>query len=692
MISSSSETSDVPDKNRDKPRKAARTFRPPLVPVVGIGASSASFSSLERLISRLPRASGAAFVAVLQQKDGFDQTHILDRLKPLTALPVELASEKMPLQPDRILVASTNMLVTVEEGVVHVEPASAPAAEGGSLDSFLVSLAETHKEKAIGVILAGLGNDGTLGVTALKENGGLAVVEADEHADNGGGPASVAAVIADFVLPPDRLSERISAYLRYLDQIDATKHFESLEEQAAAYLGRVATVLRNKTGHDFHGYKQKTFLRRIQRRMQVVQIGEIENYIEYLRDEPDEASRLFQDLLIGVTNFFRDPKEFELLQSEVIPRMFENRGVGDQVRVWVLGCATGEEAYSLAILLREHMAKLEAAPSVQIFATDIDGRALASARVGRYSMAIANDVSPERLARWFVREGNTYCVVKELREMCIFSSHNVIKDAPFSRIDLISCRNLLIYLNADLQNRVIPLFHFALRPGGHLFLGPSENVTRHPKLFTPVDRRFRIFRRQETLNRVLPDFPLTAGGDRRIDPEGPQMSRMRLAEGGIARRAERIAERHVPAYVIVDENYEILHFSGRTGRFLEPSTGVATLNLLNLIHRDLRLDLRAGLQKVAAQREAVKVEKVEISTAEGGMAVNIMIEPTGGAPDEPLTFVVLFQEAGRVEEGLLARSGNDAVLRDEQVQRLELRTTSDEGAAPGHHRGTGKHQ
>ena len=286
-------------------------------------------------------------------------------------------------------------------------------------------------------------------------------------------------------------------------------------EDAAEQLTRIAAILRNRTGHDFHGYKQNTFLRRIQRRMQVRQVADLPAYVEFLRADPDEANDLFQDLLIGVTQFFRDDQEFALLEREVIPRLFEGRRADDQVRVWVLGCATGEEAYSIAILLREHMATLDVAPHVQIFATDIDGRALSVARAGRYPEAIASQVPPERLARWFIKEGATYCVGKELREMCIFSQHNVIKDAPFSRIDLISCRNLMIYLTSELQDRVVPLFHFSLRPGGFLFLGPAENVTRHAKLFAPIDRRHRIFRRMEAAVRGAPEFPLSAGDRRR---------------------------------------------------------------------------------------------------------------------------------------------------------------------------------
>ncbi len=460
------------------------------------------------------------------------------------------------------------------------------------------------------------------------------------------------------------MADRILAYARHLRRGTDTRPSEAASDS----LIRIATILRNKTGHDFHGYKQNTFLRRVHRRMQVVQVETIETYVDHLRGDPDEVQNLFNDLLIGVTQFFRDHREFELLETEVVPRLFSGKGSGDQVRVWVLGCATGEEAYSIGILLREHMAKLDTVPQIQIFATDIDGRALATARVGRYTEAVARQIRPDRLARWFVKEGSTYCIVKELREMCIFSQHNVIKDAPFSRLDLISCRNLLIYLNGDLQNRVIPLFHFALRPGGFLFLGNSENVTRHAKLFAPIDRRYRIFRRLESATRVLPEFPLTVAADRR-QAEGGGAFRPRTIEGGLARRAERVAERYAPAYVVVDEAYDVLHFSGRTGRYIDPATGAASLNLLNLVHRDLRLDLRAALLKAGAEHRTIKAERTAMGSDGERRLVTLVVEPVPGS-DGPPSFVILFQE-GETLEGDGTEEPTPSFLRDEHVQRLE---------------------
>lgn len=568
------------------------------------------------------------------------------------------------------------MITTIQGERFAIRKAEQAPGERATIDSFLVSLAEERAEQSIGVILAGTGGDGTLGTATLKDHGGLAIAEKivnreeADHLLDGNMPAA----IADYVLPPEDIPEHIQVYARHLRRLDEKHGFDEVLAAAATSLSRIADILRNKTGNDFHGYKQNTFLRRVQRRMQVVQIDDIPAYVDFLRNDKDEAQNLFNDLLIGVTEFFRDKREFEVLEAQIIPKIFEGKGTGQQVRVWVLGCATGEEAYSIGILLREHMATLDSAPQVQIFATDIDGRALATARVGRYRTNIEADMTSERLARWFVREGDTYCVVKELREMCIFSQHNVIKDAPFSKLDLVSCRNLLIYLNAELQNRVIPLFHFALLSDRYLFLGNSENVTRHPKLFAPVDRRARIFKKLETGTRLPPEFPITTSAGR-VPVEVPT-ARSFGPDVGLERRAQRVAERYAPAYVITDDNFQILHFSGRTGRYIEPTAGAATLDLLQLVHRDIRLELRTALSRAAETNEPAHAEQVQLGVNGHRVLVDITVEPIQDGAGGHRNFVVLFKD-GPVRT-LEADQGNpNALVRTEHVERLEseLRAT-----------------
>jgi two-component system CheB/CheR fusion protein len=646
--------------------------------VVGIGVCAASMPSLLALFNELRSDLGAAFVLAVRQKDGLTPAAVVEELAEQVSLPVRVAEDGERLLAGTIFVGGGSELITITDGHIRVRPTKEPPGERGTVDSLLISLSEHAQDRAVAVILQGLGSDGTAGVMTTKQYGGLSIAESLTDEDDASEQGAARPVgIVDLVCTIDGIPRQIELYVRGLSII-GEQPGDEISEQVVEVLTSIAGTLRAVTGNDFHGYKRNTFLRRVQRRMQVTRTADITEYAAHLRKDRDEVHHLFQDLLIGVTQFFRDPKEFVALEKE-IPRLFEGKGPSDQFRVWVLGCATGEEAYSIAILLSEHLQTIENGPTIQIFATDLDARALVAARAGRYSSAIADHVTPERLARWFVKEGDTYRIVKELREMCIFSPHNLIKDAPFSRIDLLSCRNLLIYLNTELQNKVIPIFHFSLRPGGVLFLGSAENVTRHQKLFAPVDRKNRIFRRLETATKVLPDFPLSArvrqhhhgAADR---PAAP--GRASVLASSISRRADQVAERYAPAYVIVDAQFEVLHFSGRTGRFLEPAAGVANLNLLNLVHRDLRLDLRAVLHQAIEQ--AGRVEHLRIPIKDNGRStlVNIIVEPimeSGNAA----ALVVLFQEAGAVPESLPAAAVDGASA--DHVERLEseLRLTKD---------------
>lgn len=643
--------------------------------IIGVGASPSNTGSLERFLSKLALSNELSVVLVLQHREALDEEWLRGVLRPLENVKLKDLADGTEIEGQTLYLCPVNVIATVQGDRFAVRAAEQAPGERATIDSFLVSLAEERAEQSIGVILSGAGGEGTLGFATLKDHGGLAIAEraagdeADALADS-----STPAAIADFVLPAEDIPDHIIVYARHLRRFEERQGLDEVLTAASSSLSRIADILRNKIGNDFHGYKQNTFLRRVQRRMQVVQIDEISAYVDFLRNDKDEAQHLFNDLLIGVTEFFRDKREFEVLEQQVIPQIFDGKQPGQQVRVWVLGCATGEEAYSIAILLREHLAKLHSSPSVQIFATDIDGRALAAARVGRYRTDIEANISPERLARWFVREGDTYCVVKELREMCIFSQHNVINDAPFSKLDLVSCRNLLIYLNAELQNRVIPLFHFALLPGCFLFLGNSENVTRHPKLFAPVDRRARIFKKLDNGTRLPPEFPIstTAG---RPPVEVPPV-RTLGSDVGLERRAHRIAERYAPAYVITDSHFHILHFSGRTGRFIEPTAGAATLDLLSLVHRDLRLELRTAMSRVREANEAVHTDQVLLGVNGHTVGVDITIEPIGDGPEGQRSFIVLFKDAPLRPASALSGSPN-ALVRSEHVERLEseLRAT-----------------
>ncbi|GBD49606.1 methyltransferase [Methylopila sp. Yamaguchi] len=635
--------------------------------VVALGASGAAPDGVEKFVGALTTMGDVSIVIVLQHREALDPAR-LERM--LAGRRLTRIEDKAPVEGGKLYLLEPDLLLTMEDHRFQVRAAKEQPGLRGTIDSFFVSLAENEGDRAIGVVLKGTAGDGTLGLARIKELGGLTIAErGPEESDGEAAPTDAPGSLADFLLPPEEVPGRIQAHVAQLLKFEGQHTFDQSAVEIRAALAQIATVLRNKTGHDFHGYKPGTVMRRVQRRMQVVQLDEVSDYLAYLKENSEEVQNLFNDLLIGVTRFFRDAKEFARLEREVVPRMFEGKGATDQVRIWVLGCATGEEAYSIGILLREHLAKIDQTPQIQIFATDIDVRALAAARIGRYSKSIAKDISPERLARWFVKEGETYCVVKELREMCIFSSHNILKDAPFSRLNLISYRNLLIYLNSDLQSQVIPLFHFALAPNGFLFLGNSENATKHVKHFEAIEPRSRIFRRLSGDPHVLPSFPISVVAQ----PRRSDVVRVpvRAAEGAVARQADRIVARFAPAYVIVDAGGQVVHFSGRMERYLGPTTGTATLDLINLIHRDLRMDLRDALQRASETREGVVIDGLKMQIDGLDALVGINVEPIKDGSGKTRNLVVVFRD-GVVRPSSLGEIRRAARSNfNEQIERLE---------------------
>jgi len=633
-----------------------------IIPVVGIGASAGGIGALEGLLPRLRPDSRAAFV-IVQHLDPAHESNLASLLGRCSPLPVTVAADSMLIEGGRIYVIPPNATLTLVGDKLHVGPLlQHKAGVRTVIDAFLQSLAVAKGENAACVILSGTGSDGTLGLRAVKEQGGLTIAQEGAEYD-GMMRSAVRTGMVDVVLPIEKIPARLYAYFDHLVAVEGRKDPDGVRWETADQLGQIVTLLRVRTGHDFGGYKDKTIVRRVQRRMQVLQVERVEDYIGRLRNEPQELDRLLQDLLIGVTSFFRDPAAFEALEREVIPRLFAGKGAQDSVRIWVPGCATGEEAYSLAILLREHASKGRTSPKLQIFASDIDEQALQTARMGRYPSTVAKDVSPERLDRYFVREDGTYRIVSDLREICLFSAHNLLRDAPFSKLDLISCRNLLIYLSSDLQNRLIPLFHYALNESGYLFLGTSENVTRHTRLFGTVDKVHRIFVRRPQIERRLPEFPLTApdSSRRRGVATGPASAQ----QESLQHMAERqLLERYAPAYVIINAEGDLLHGSARTGKYLELAAGVPRMDVFSMARQGLRPDLRAAVHKVVNGGEPAVQRNVVIGTNGGRQTIDLIVHPLKATPDQEPLYMVVFQDAGGI------RGVGEAESR-ESVEELE---------------------
>lgn len=633
--------------------------------IVAIGASGSAPDLLVQALTELVPSPTVAIVVAIREGHLRDEERVRAAVEGAGRV-VSTMAEGDPVRAGQVFLPPPGQAPVLEDGRFRLKPVVDQGSRG-VIDGLFLSMAREMDGNAIGLILGISAGDGVLGVTAVKEAGGLTLVAGVNAADELElANSSSAAALADHVLPLPAVAERVALYVKHYSRLRSIAVDDARVASEAEHLAQVASVLRNHTGHDFHGYKRATFLRRVQRRMQVIQAETLPDYVAQLRSRSDEAHQLFNDLLIGVTQFFRDPREFQFLQDHVVPRLFEGKTRSDSLRVWVLGCSTGEEAYSIAMLLREHASTLTSPPHMQIFASDIDGRGLAVARVGRYPATIAEDVTPERLDRWFTREGDTYSVSKELREMCVFSQHSIVKDPPFSRLDMISCRNLLIYLDTELQNQVIPVFHFALRPAGYLFLGTSENVSRHGRLFLPVERSYRVFQKVDAGAKLPSEFALASATER--GPVAPALPRARVLSQALVRQGERIAERHAPAYAIVDEHYDVLHFSGQAGRYVFPGGGTPSLNLLNLVHRDLRLELRGALNRASTEQRSIEVDGVVMGDGMQRQVVDVVVEPAGEGQARR-GFVVLFKEGSL--SSMPAGDGIDGTLRDEHVKALE---------------------
>jgi two-component system, chemotaxis family, CheB/CheR fusion protein len=614
----------------------------PSLPIVGIGASAGGVEALEQFFKSLPVGNGLAFV-VLTHLTPDRESMLPEILGRATRMPVVDARDGEKVEAGHVYVLPPSAILTIREGTLQLRRTGSADRERAPIDVFFTSLAEDQAEHAIGIVLSGGGHDGTLGLKAIKEHGGLTIAQGanvtrPRFAEM---PSSaVAAGIVDLELPVETIPERIIGYVRNWGSFDATQH-------RGDALTTIFNLLRTRTGHDFREYKERTFQRRVQRRMQVVQTTKLEDYAERLQREPDEVSALFRDLLIGVTDFFRDTAAFQALETLVIPKLFEDKGADDEVRVWVPGCSTGEEVYSIAILLREHLEKSSTPPKVQVFGTDIDEIAMGVARAARYPASVIKEVSPERLRRFFVHEAGTYRVVKELRDMCIYSAHSVIRDPPFSRLDLISCRNLLIYLKPGLQAQIIPLFHYALRPSGYVFLGSSENVSRHSELFVTLDRKSRIFRRRDLVAR--PPLPLHQFlPQMRREAAGPEENNSGLLQRSdtLRRAASTIVEHFAPTFVIVDETGQTLYFSSGTGKYLQPAAGPPNRDIVAMARPGLRADLRAVLHRAKETGQRVVRDRINVQINGGMQMVSLVVEPIVEGTE--IAYGIVFTDRGPI--------------------------------------------
>lgn len=646
--------------------------------VVGIGASAGGVRALGTLLENLPLDSGAAFVVIvhLDPHQGSDLAKIL---AAHTSMPVLQVSTKLTLKGDHVYVIPPDRQLEISDSEIAAAPFAEPRGHRMPIDSFFRSLASQHGD-GFGVILTGGGSDGAVGLKAVKEAGGIILVQDLAEAEHASMPAAAIDTEAvDFVLPLKQLAERLAELIHAKDNSATARKAADDEEN----LRRILAYLRLRTGHDFTHYKRSTVMRRLLRRMQVTRKDAFEDYFIYLRDHAEEARALLADLLISVTTFFRDAKAFDSLATNVIPHLFRGQG-RNPVRVWVAGCATGEEAYSIAMLMMEEAGKHEFRPEIQVFGSDMDARALSIAREGRYPAAIEADVGEDRLRRFFTRDGEHYRVKRELRDMVLFANHSLLKDPPFSRLDLISCRNLLIYLDRDLQQQVLATLHYGLLPDGYLFLGSSELGEHAEGLFRTVDRDARIYQSAGRAAERLPTLPRILGipSEQLGAAAVPAPINVRTAQAAHREALELAA----PPSVLVDRTNRVLHLSENAGRYLQPSAGPLTTDLTDLVRQEMRFELRSALHRAFERGETSLSAAILVRFNGSAHPVYLQVKPQiAEGPDKDIKrVIVFFIEGQRDQSGAtlpVAGQNNEAVnqLRQElDLAQARLRTMREE--------------
>jgi two-component system CheB/CheR fusion protein len=655
--------------------------------IVGMGASAGGLEAMEEFFRHMPPSSGMAFVVVSHQHAGHVSL-LPSLLSKCTAMSVVEVKDGMPVEVNRVYMAPGGTNLAILHGVLHIMELASEERMPLPIDYFFRSLAEDQKARAVGIVLSGTGTDGTLGLRTIKAESGMTIAQDPQSAKYQGMPRSaIAAGVVDVIQPVDQMSEPLLAYARSLTR----PALPLPERDAFQTLKKIFILLRDRTGNDFALYKENTIHRRIERRMNVHQIENLRQYLRFVLANPHELDALFQELLIGVTSFFRDPQAFEAFVHKTLPSLVEGKPEGATLRVWVAGCSTGEEAYSLAIILKEYLTQKKLRLSVQIFASDMDSRAIETARAGLYPIGIAGDITPERLQRFFIKEDSSYRVKKEIRDMVVFATHNILTDAPFTKLDLLSCRNLLIYLETKAQQKLLPLFHYALKPNGILLLGSSETMGGFENLFTVIDRKWKLFKRTAEPG-IFPGLERFPG---RLARETAEIH----ADAGIPLPATRpasipdlihhlLVSRYAPAAVIVNERGEVVYIHGHTGAYLEPAPGQPTHRLVEMAREGLQHDLALALHQAAGREDEVVRHELRVKANGDFILVNLTVKRIAEPEALQGLFLVTFDQvqghksAARKEKPVRAaaqlKKGESGLMRELELTKQRLQRTVEE--------------
>ncbi len=675
----------VTPKTRATSREKKPAADSALFPVVGIGASAGGLEAIEQFLKNVPEESGMAYV-VVQHLDPTQKGMLPELLQRVTPLKVYQVKDNMKVNPNCVYVIPPNKSMSILHGKLQLFQPLESRGLRLPIDFFLRSLADDLREWSVGLILSGMGSDGSTGLRAIKEKNGIVMVQEPDTAKYDSMPRNaIESVLADIVAPPHELSGKLIEFYKHIPQVKSSIDLENKDQSA---LEKIILLLRSYTGNDFSQYKKSTLYRRIERRMGVHKIGKIASYVTLLQDNPTEGEILFKELMIGVTSFFRDPKVWEKLGQEIIPAYIGKQTENTLLRAWVPGCSSGEEAYSLAIVLKEALEIISSSKniSLQIFATDLDHDAVETARKGLFPVNIEADVSSRYLSKYFVKSEDGYRVNSEIREMVVFAQHNLIMHPPFINIDIITCRNLLIYLDSDLQKKILGLFYFSLNNKGIMVLGSSETLGAMGNLFEATDSKLKIFRRDA--NAVTPDllsFPSTYSRSKPATIEKPATE---TSHSNIQALADRILlQQYSPPGVLVNDSGDILYINGRTGKYLEPAAGKANLNIFPMLREGLRQEFHLAFHQVKAKKGSMVLHNLKVGTNGSAQTLNISIQYVEKPGPLRGTLMIIFidvpdsidTKAQPKSEGKTSKSSRETELEKElQYTREEMQSTLEE--------------
>ncbi|QXP58315.1 chemotaxis protein CheB [Olleya sp. HaHaR_3_96] len=611
--------------------------------IVGLGASAGGLEALKSFFAAAPKQMGMAFV-IVQHLDPTHKSLMVHLLKSHTDMTVTEVEDHTQVVPDHIYVIPPNKDMAIFKGVLHLMEPSAARGFRKPIDFFFKSLAEDQQGRAVGVVLSGTGTEGTLGLKDIKGQGGLTIVQDPVTAKYDGMPRSaISAGVQDFVLEVNKIPEALVKYSK--NRAFKIEAKPIMATTAKELLEKIFVLIRNETGCNFGDYKTSTVIRRIEKRMALNQIDKLDCYLKYLQKNKEEIKKLFDELLIGVTSFFRDTEAYSTVENTIIPQIINSKADGETIRIWVAGCSTGEEAYSLAILFDEAIKKQSKVLKLQIFASDLDERAINFARQGTYPETIFTDVTPERLRRYFQSESNVYRINKEIRDKVVFSEHNLIKDPPFSKQDMVSCRNLLIYLNIEAQKKVFAIFHYALNPEGILFLGSSESLGEYANLYEVIDRKHKLFKHKKVNKSKIPDIGYLFREPINFKATAIISTPKREQQGNLSKITEQLLlDNYAPASAIIDLKGEAVYFSGNTGKYLQPSPGEARLNIIDMAREGLKNDLRTIISKVR-KSDTVEIRRnINVKTNGSYQIIDLCLRPLKDFIPEEDYYMITFED------------------------------------------------